>query len=174
MTQEKPVLSTRGRQILARIRDMEQEGYSGRAMLRSFRGQLTENDLQKHPMAIDLHIKVSNTEFWKARRLAASWRNNAYKAKYGRNDRTIPEKSYAPTPFNLTRGRYQHVVKIVGRTHDGERLEKFVTVSSQKRLSKQEIYEDADLILQNDRERYEFNMEYGITFHLEEIYQTIS
>lgn len=169
---EKPILSAKGRMTLARIRDMEQDNISGRAMLRAFRGQVTERDLKKHPKIKNFHIKISNTEFWKVRRLAAGYQENARKAKFSRNDRTIPEESYGMTPFNMTRGRYQHIVRIKGFNQTKERVEKYVTISSSKPLSKNEIYAGVEKIIEADQNAYDFMESRGITFALVELYQT--
>lgn len=169
---EKPILSAKGRMTLARVRDMEADNVSGRAMLRAFRGQLTASDLEKHPILKNYHIKISNAEFWKARQLAASYQENARKVKFGRNDKVIPEDAYGMTPFNMSRGRYQHIVRIRGRTNDGEKAEKFVTVSSSIRMTKNQIYADVEQIIENDQNAYNFVISRGITMTLMEIYQT--
>ncbi len=169
---QKPQISSKAKIILARIRDLEQEGLNGKEMLRRFRGQMTEKDMEKYPRGRDLHIKISNNEFWKTRRLAHTWKDNARKIKFGRNDRIIPESSYGMTPFNMTRGRYQHIVKIVGRTKDGEKDEKFVTVTSSKRISKNDIYAGVEKIIENDKNTYNFIPSRGIKFVLMELFQT--
>ena len=169
---KKPVLSAKGRQTLARIRDMEQDKVSGRAMLRAMRGQLTARDLEKHPNLKNFHIKISNAEFSKVRNLAASYQEEARKAKFGRNDRVIPESSYGQTPFNRTRARFQHIVRIKGFNQNKEPVEKHVTVSSSTPLSKNQIYAGVEKIIENDQNAYDFMESRGITFALVELYQT--
>ncbi len=169
---KKPILSAKGRMTLARIRDMEQDKVSGRAMLRAMRGQLTEKDLDKHPNLKNFHIKISNKEFWKVRQLAAGYQENARKVKFGRNDKIIPESSYGMTPFNMTRGRYQHIVRIKGFNQAKEPVEKFVTVSSSVPMSKNQIYAGVEKIIENDKNVYDFMESRGITFALVELYQT--
>ncbi len=169
---EKPVLSSKAKIVLARIRDMEQDGLSGKAMLRRFRGQITAADKKKFPKAVNLHIKISDKEFWKTRQLAASWQENARKAKFSRNDRVIPKHMYGMTPFNMTRGRFQHIVRIDGRTQDGEKTEKHVTINSSTELTKNQIYAGVDKILESDLNNYNFITSRGIKFVLVELYQT--
>ena len=76
------------------------------------------------------------------------------------------------TPFNMKRGRYQHIVRIKGFNQAKEPVEKHVTVSSSKRLSKNEIYAGVEKIIENDRNAYDFMESRGITFALVELYQT--
>ena len=169
---EKPVFSAKGRMTLARIRDMIQDDVTGRAMLRAMRGQLTDRDIKKYPNLTNFHVKISNAEFWKVHKLATSYQESARKIKFGRNDRTIPESSYNMTPFNMTRGRYQHIVRIKGFNQAKEAVEKHVTVSSSKRLSKNEIYAGVEKIIENDQNAYDFMESRGLTFALVEFYQT--
>ncbi len=169
---EKPMISSKAKIVLARIRDMNQDGLSGKAMLRRFRGQITEADKKKYPKGVNLHIQISDAEFWKTKRMAGSWQENARKVKFSRNDRVIPNHMYGMTPFNMTRGRFQHIVRIDGRTQDGEKTEKFVTISSSTELTKNQIYAGVDKILENDLNAYNFVISRGIKFVLKELYQT--
>jgi hypothetical protein len=151
---------------------MNDEGLSGREMQRRLRGTMTAKDIEKYPRGVSLHMKISDKEFWKAKRMAASWQENARKAKYGRNDRTFRDDEYGMTPFNMTRGRYQHIVRIKGKNEAGEKAEKHVTVSSSKPLSKAEVYAGVEAIIENDLNAYDFKISSGIVFALVEMYQT--
>ena len=155
-----PDLSAKARQTLARIRDFEEDGLSGRQMLKQLR--------------TTYGVKISNKAFWETRRLAKSFRDSARKAKYSRNDRLIPATAYKHSGFGLTRARFQHIVKVSGRNNLGEVVKpKFITISSAGLVTKNQIYAGAEAVIENDKGRYDFVVSRGIHFSLEEMYQTV-
>ena len=156
---EKPVLKAKGRMILHRIRDFEQDGLSGRAMLKRLRSP-------------EFGFKISDKEFWKTRQMAQSWQENARKAKFSRNDRIIPEASYALTPFKQSRARYQHILRINGKNEAGDKLQKFVTVSSDNRLNKNQIYAGAQAMIEADQNAYDGMIGDDVKVTIVELYQT--
>lgn len=156
--QNAPPLSRKARRLLADIRDYEQDGLSGRAMLKRFREERG--------------MSISDSAFWKARRLASGMRESARKVKYGGFDRTIAEDAYVIAPFTLRRARFQHIVKVSGVNSEGEKQSRFVTVSSSRPLSKRQIYAGADTLISMSVEDYNFNMARNLRFSLEEMYQS--
>lgn len=150
-------LSAKARKLLFKIRDFEQDGLTGRKMLERLRA---EGD------------QISDRQFWNTRRLARDMREAARKFSRTRKDLPRRDEAIPLAPFRFTRGRVQYHVKLTGKNADGEDVEpEYVTVSSNRSLSRAEVEQNAMNLIQLGGETYGIDLDQGVKINVEEIWR---
>lgn len=150
-------LSPKARKLLARIRDFEEDGLSGRKMLERLR---------------DEGFSIADRQFWNTRRLARDMRESARKFSMTRKNLPRREENIPLAPFRFTRGRIQYLVKLTGKNVDGEDVEpEFVTVSSNRSLTRNEVEQQAINLIRLGGETYGIDLDQGVKISVEEMWR---
>ena len=154
-SRDEPEFTESSRRIFARIRSGVAKGKTGRQIQRELREEKGFNRREKRGFA--------NAAFWRAHRKAVAIADAGRRLKFSRGSYTPPLESIPINPF--IRFRTVHaVVRVEGVNVEGEPLTKYVTVASDRPISKDSILKDAFTSIEEDSERYGFDMDQKIKF----------
>lgn len=148
-------VSASARKLLNRIRAYEQQGLSGREMIRRLRAE-------------DYHI--GDRSFWRARRLAAEFRNSAARLNRSRLS-YVPRRDQIPQSYFTARRWYNWIVEVRGRDRDGNTLIDHVTVTSNRLIPRGAVLDRAREMVLAEQELYKFDPNRRITFRVVEVYR---
>lgn len=151
-------LSAKGRKLLARIRDYEEDGLTGRKMLERLRKQDG--------------LSISDRQFWNTRRLAKAMRDSATAFNHTRLDLPRDISKIPLAPFRFTRGRIQYLVAIRGRNNEGETIApEYVTVSAGTSMSRQQVINAAIQLIRMGGDTYGIDLDKKFTVRIEEMWR---
>lgn len=143
------------RKLMREMREFEAQGLSGRAQIRQLRGEGN---------------KFSDAEFWRARRQYQSYRTAAKRITHSRLN-YLPKKAQIPQSYFTARRWYNWIIEVKGRDRTGAKLTDYLTVTSNRLLSRGAILERAREMVFDELELYSFDPDRPITFTVVEVYR---
>ena len=145
-TEEPIKLNASSRRMFTRIRNGVQEGESGASILKRARAS---------------GLKIGNEQFYRTVRLAKAYNESGKALKFGRNDSVLSDNLIPIVPQGINmRGNYQYILELTSKSKiDDEEKSIFITVRSAQGLSKTQIRNQAQLIIESSnsvrKETYE-------------------
>lgn len=159
MRKREPEFTESSRRIFNRIRSGVNKGKSGRQI---------QQELRAEGFSRDEGRGFSNASFWRAHRKARAFKGRGSALQHSRLN-FVPKKESIPTSPFVGFRNYQYIIEVKGTNIDGEPVTHFITVASNRPISRAAAFKDARASIEADAERYGIDLDEELTFRVMEI-----